>query len=438
VQKEMWDLSGEMGEDCLTLNVWTPGVDGARRPVMVWIHGGSFVVGAARRAVTDGASLARNGDVVVVTLNYRLGALGWLHLDEFGGELDRSGNHGLLDQIAALEWVRDNIDRFGGDPENVTLFGESAGGISVSVLLTAPAARGLFHRAVAQSGAGNIVRSVDQAREVAHRFVRHAGVDDLAGLQRLSEEEILGAQEAAMNEGNPDLAFGPVFGDPVVPRLPMEAIAEGDALDVPARRGTTLDEYRYWYLENVGLDTLRPEHLATRVQEMTERDPSAVFDAYRKGRPGLTEGEVAIAVIGDLAFRMPTIRLAEAWRRAGRDAWLYLVSWSSPVQGGKLGAPHAVEIPFVFGNLTVPNVPRLIGDGPGHGSLVAAMQGAWVAFARTGNPSHERLLGWPRYDTERRPTMLFDTPSRLVEDPYPDERQAWGDLPFDGIRPRVG
>ena len=429
VQTEIWALEGDSGEDCLTLNVWTPAADSGRRPVMVWIHGGAFRVGAARRNVSQGGPLAIRGDVVVVTLNYRLHAFGFLDLSELGGaEYARSGNLGLLDQVAALRWVQANIDRFGGDPENVTLFGESAGGISVGALLGSSHASGLFHRAVAQSGTSNLVREPEQARAVTRAFAKVAKLETVEELRALSTPELV---QIAAGDLSPtaDLAFGPVADGDVVAHDALEATATGPNAHVPVLHGTNLDEYRYWYMEDPRLETLRPEHLR-RAIESAGAAHDAVVDAHRKGRPALSENELAVALIGEMAFRMPHIRMSELRSAAGCKTWMYLFACQSPVQDGRLGAAHAMDIPFVFGTLDVPNVPKLIGDAPERSRLRDAMQSAWLSFARSGDPNHPGLPEWPTYDTGDRATMRFDLESRLERDPLGDERLSWGEARF--------
>ena len=430
VQSGIWALSGKASEDCLTVNVWTPGLDDARRPVMVWIHGGAFVAGASSRGVTEGAALARNGDVVVVSLHYRLGALGWLLLDEVGGpDYAASGNHGLLDQIAALEWVRDNAAAFGGDPDNVTVFGESAGSVSVAVLLTAPRAEGLFAKAICESGGASLIRRTERSRELTQAFLEIAGVRDIEALRALPAEEIVRCQSLLRPRGAEQL-FAPTIDEVVVPDNPMQRICDGVGAQIPLLIGSNLDEYRYWYMTDPHLPTLGTKHLKRRLREVTGADPDPLIAAYKRSRPELDDNQIAVTLIGDIAFRMPSIRMAEAREVHGAATWMYLFTRQSPVDGGRLGAAHAMEIPFVFGNVDVPNVPKLIGDGQDRYALSQSMQNAWLAFPRYGQPGHDGLPAWPAWNSEERPTLIFDDACELALDPLREERLAWGQAAF--------
>jgi para-nitrobenzyl esterase len=354
-------------EDCLTLNVWTPAADGGKRPVMVCIHGGAFLIGSGRWPWYEGSELVRRGDVVLVTINYRLGALGFLDLSVIGGEgYATSGNHGLLDQVAALRWVRDNIERFGGDPGNVTVFGESAGGISISCLMAMPAARGLFRRAIAMSGGPNLVRFPGTSRVVAEEFRQLIGVRDVDGLRAVPTKALLKAQKRYLrrNEFGGDLVFGPVVDSTVLPEPPLHAIRAGCARDVALLVGTTLDEARLWSLYVPILRWTRPNALERILGHAVGNRWRELIATYRHSRPGEKAGNLTMAINGDLLFRMPAIRLAEA-QSAHRpeDTRMYLFAWKTPVLGGRLGAPHAVEIPFVFGNLNARGVNLYTGNG---------------------------------------------------------------------------
>ena len=430
VQREVWALSGESSEDCLTVNVWTPGVDDVARPVMVWIHGGAFIVGASSRGVTEGATLAARGDVVVVSLNYRLGALGWLQLDGVGGDdYAGSGNLGLLDQVAALQWVRDNISRFGGDPDNVTVFGESAGSISVAVLMAMPQASGLFKRAICESGGASIVRRAERAREITVELMDIAGAKTLADLEALPADDLVRFQ-ARIRPRGAEQVFGPTIDDVVVPDNPMDLMRAGAAANLPLLIGSNLDEYRYWYQTDKRLPTLGTHHLHRRLRQVTGADPEPLVEIYKASRGDHDDNQIAVALVGDIAFRMPAVRMAEGREPHGADTWMYLFTRPSPVQGGRLGAAHAMEIPFVFGNIDVPNVPLFIGDDADRQALSDAMVDAWLAFARTGDPSHAGLPSWSRWRSADRATMIFDNPCELALDPLSEEREAWGSAAF--------
>lgn len=408
------------GEDCLNLNVWTPGTDG-RAPVMVWLHGGAFVNGAGSLPGYDGAAFARDG-VVCVTVNYRLGVEGYLSLP------DAPDNRGLLDQIAALEWVRDNIAAFGGDPGRVTVFGESAGAMSIGVLLTTPAARGLFHRAILQSGAAHHTIRRATARRIAAHFAARFGVEPTAaGLATVPMDRLLAGQAELRAELATHQA-PEVWGEAALNAMPFEPVSETPGLlpgpDSPVALllGSNTEEYRLFMV---------PTGILGHVDERRLRagaarhglDPDRDLPVYREARPGAAPGDLLSAVVTDWFFRMPAIRLAEAAPRAH----LYEFGRRSPACGGLMGAAHATEIPFVFDNLAVAGDSELIGTDPPQ-PLADAMHAAWVAFAATGDP------GWAAYDVRDRTTMVFGVGDDLakpqvVSDPRAAERALW-----DGVR----
>lgn len=428
------------GDDCLHVTVWTPGCDDAGRPVMVWIHGGGFTSMAASDPGWSGRRLAERGDVVVVGVEYRQGALGFLHLAEiFGDDYAGSGANGLLDQVAALEWVRDNVAAFGGDPTQVTVFGESAGAMSISTLLTMPAAQGLFARAVPQSGAANAVLDHATATRVAEHFLRHAGVahGDLAALHAMTPQAVLDAQAAmavdAMGElkatgiasGLP-MVFQPVVDGAVVPTHPFDAIAAGDAAAVPLLIGTTRDEMR---LFSELMQAPMPSDDAA-VTRMLGRmfgdavDPATVLGTYRAAHPDLDARLLAVSIITDIAFRIPALRMAEAHARHQPDVWLWRLDWESPLfPDNRLGACHALDLPFVFDMTGTPLAALAGAEPPRH--LVDAMQESWLAFARGDAPASEELPDWPRVDPSTRPVMVFDVPSRVVHHVDPDTTALW-------------
>jgi para-nitrobenzyl esterase len=425
-------------DDALHLNVWTPGCDDGRRPVFVWIHGGAWIMGTAGIPWYDGTAFARNGDVVVVTINYRLAATGFLHLaDAFGDDFAGSGNAGLLDQVAALEWVRENIGAFGGDPDRVTIFGESAGGGSVGTLLGMPRARGLFDAAIAQSGAASWVQSRDEAGAVTARVLAHLGVapGDRDALAAVTTEQLIDASADAMalatEAGRPIMAlpFQPVVDGDVLPEPPLDAITGGSAAGVRLVVGTNRDEMTLFSMLDPsmsGLPGVEVDDVITyAVARWGERyDLERVAAAYQAREPNASARDVLLALATDAVFRLPAIHLAEAQVVHGA-VWKYLFTWRTPVFGGGFGATHALEIPFVFDNLHLPGTELFTGTGDDRQQVADAMHHAWIAFARDGDPSHPGIPTWPPYDLDTRATMVFDTTCHVEHDPHGFEREVW-------------
>jgi para-nitrobenzyl esterase len=426
------------GDDCLNLNIWTPALGAAALPVLVWIHGGGFFAGSGTEEYYDGTNFARHG-VVCVTINYRLGIEGFGHFSEHFPELVESGNAGLLDQIAALKWVQENIAAFGGDPGNVTIAGESAGGMSVGTLLASPQASGLFRRAIPQSGAAHNAISAPTASLIAGYVLDHLGIapGDLDALQAVRTDAVVETQIKLMTElaqtrdpvrfreaAATGLPFQPAYGTAVLPVRPIEAIAAGSAAGIDVMVGTTLEE---GLVLIVDLADLFNEPLIEATLEAfmaaSGRRGSDALDVYRGNRPGVPPHVLAAAVETDRMFRIPAIRLAEAHARHGSNTWMYQFCWRSTAHGGQYGACHMLEVPFVFHQVDGERIRRLAGDPPD--ALADAVHGAWVAFAQTGNPNHAGLPTWPRYDTERRATLRFDTVCDVVDDPAADERAVW-------------
>lgn len=426
----------ESDEDCLTLNVWTPACDEARRPVLVFVHGGGFVTGSGAGVMYRGERLARRG-VVVVTFNYRLGALGFLCHPELRSE-GGFGNWGLWDQVAALEWVRDHAAAFGGDPERVTVFGESAGAMSVCDLLGAPRARGLFRRAIAESGAA-VAANSSSAQRVAEELARELGlpVPERAALERVPVAELVAAQQAVgARLGGLSLAFQPVVDGGLLPRHPADDIAAGGPRGVDLLIGTNRDEFRFFTLS-------LPEVLAVgdgdlpavvdrylRAAGLGDRVASSeLIAAYRTARAARGEstepGDLFVAMASDWVFRVPALRLAEAHARHGNRVYSYLFTWESPFAGGMLGSCHALELPFVFGTLRHPVIGVFAGSGEEALALSDAIQAAWVSFARSGDPSAPELGRWPRYEPVRRATMVLGARREVVEAPGEEERRFW-------------
>ncbi|MFU8817764.1 MAG: carboxylesterase/lipase family protein [Pseudomonadales bacterium] len=413
-------------EDCLSLNVTTPALDDARRPVLFWIHGGGFRTGQGAIPWYNGARFARRGDLVVVSINYRLGALGFTDLSMFGDDYATSGANGLLDQITALRWVRDNISRFGGDPDRVTIAGESAGAFSVCTLLASPLASGLFRSAIAQSGGAHHTLPPAAGRMVTQRLLDSLAVDSVEALQGVGVEALLEAQNqvsAEIGDGAATIdAYGvavapfyPAEGNPVIPGNPLQAIAAGAGRDVPLLTGSNRDETTLWGYGEV--DDERLARVATRY------GASATLDVYRRNRPASNAGEILTALTTDHMFRIPAVRLLEARIAAGAaPSWMYWFCWASRAFEGRLGSTHALEIPFVFDTLDKPGVDVFIGPGERPDDLARVMHQAWIDFIRDADP------GWAPYDLQRRFTMKYDTVSEVVMDPDGDEREAWSGL----------
>jgi para-nitrobenzyl esterase len=419
----------EQSEDCLHLNVWTPACDDGARPVMVWIHGGAFVTGSGSGAFYRGDKLAARGDVVVVTINYRLGALGFLaHPDLLDEESGASGNWGLLDQVAALEWVQANIASFGGDPSNVTIFGESAGSMSVSCLVGAPSTQGLFRRAIAQSG-GPMPVPMASASAAATRLCELVGVSSVAELRSVDVAELVAAQVKLAAETGSGMALSPVVDGGLLPSHPLQAIRDGVAAGKELLVGTNLHEMKLWTIGNRRLTGGDEDFIVRRLESTVGDGARAAVDAYKAARSArgddVTPIELWVAIESDRVFRIPALQMCEAAAAAGSDVYDYLFTWESPALDGFLGSCHALEIPFVFGTLTTPGVDRFTGGGPEALALSEKMQDAWLAFARTGSPSTEALGEWPAYDEARRATMVLDRECRVVDAPYEAERAHW-------------
>lgn len=417
----LWEGIGATSEDCLTLNVWTPGQSG-RRPVLVWLHGGAFLKGAGSQVLYDGATLARRGDVVVVTANYRLGAFGFLALDD-----ERfAANAGLLDQLAVLDWVAGNAGAFGGDPGNVTVMGESAGAVSAAALMASPRAAGRFHRAVAESGAGRRLPTSGQAGELGDRLLARLGLDRArAGeLLELPADRLLSAQVAVtvdVRRTDIGAGFQPWVDGDVVPAQPLDGLAGGSSAGVPFLAGTNRHEMNLWRVLEPGLRSLDEAGLALRVQRLVGEGAGDLVAAYRAARPAAGPAELWEAIWSDREFRIPSLRATEA--QAGRSpaTYSYLFTWHSPVPG--IGSCHGLELPFVFGTLASKGADAFAGSGAAAEALARTVQDFWLSFARTGDP------GWPPYDLTRRPTMLLGETCEVVHDPMSAERLAWTGLP---------
>ena len=415
----------ETSEDCLYLNVFSPAADGARRPVVVWIHGGAFIMGAGSLPLYHGAGFAARHDVVVVTVNYRLGLFGFLYLGELAGEAYAAGNQALLDQVAALRWVQDNIAAFGGDPGAVTVMGESAGAASVASLLGMPSARGLFARAILQSGASALVLpAAADATELAREVVRELGVTP-EGLREVPAATLMALQEQlVLRRGL--AAFAPFLDGVALPRRPVEAVRAGEAA-VPLLLGSNRDE---WAL----FDVLLGERVTTQLADVVRGRLGPIAElfhgAYLAARGDGAAHGAWVDLLGDLVFRIPMIHLAEA-QLAHAPAYVYRFDWAAASFGGKLGAAHALELPFVWNKLDHPMSQLLLGGEAGEAqALATVVHDTWAAFVRTGDPNGAGLPAWPRYDAERRPTMLLGRDCKVADDPGGPLRALWPrDLP---------
>jgi para-nitrobenzyl esterase len=419
-------LLGEhaQSEDCLTLNVFVPAASAPTpRPVLVWLHGGAFQTGTAAGPAYDGGPLAARGDVVVVTLNYRVGALGFLHTGAAGG-----ANLGLQDQIAALRFVQAAIGAFGGDPSQVTLFGESAGAGSIVCLLAMPSARGLFRRAIVQSAAPEGQLSAAEASERARIFCEKLGGGDLAVLRSVPAAQILEAQAACAEPGPRRIGmfFAPVVDAELLPEAPLAAIARGAARAVELIIGTTADEMLLFTLvPGFGEipDAVLPQLVATRLPGPAET-ALARAEALLAHYPGRGI-ERFFAVETDASLFVPSARLAEAQSRHQPQTFMYRFTWRSPLHGGKLGACHALDVPFALGTYDLPKVREFAGTGPDAERVAHAIMDAWVAFARHGDPSHAGIPAWPPYTTPRRATLELGVPCQVVEAPGEERRRAF-------------
>jgi para-nitrobenzyl esterase len=407
-----------VSEDCLHLNVWTNGLDARKRPVMVWLHGGGFTSGNGSYTMYDGANMARKHDVVTVTVNHRLNSFGFLYLADVGGaKYANASNVGIMDVVAALEWVRDNIANFGGDPGNVTIFGQSGGAGKVSTLLAMPPAKGLFHRAIVQSGANVKGVSTEDATKTAHMLMDKLGVKTADELQQVPMDQLIAATLSTRG-----LRLAPVVDGKTLPGGPFDPTAPAMSADIPLLIGTT--EFEVNFFPNTKLDPIDDAELHAAVKQATRANDAEVdklIAVYRKGRPHASDVDLSEIIASD-GFRSGVI--TEAERKAAQSApvYMYYFTWKTPVHDGKLKAFHTLEIPFVLAN--VDESKSMTGSGADRYPLQDKMSGAWAEFARTGNPNHKGLPNWPTFKTDQRATMIFDNQCKVVNDPHAEERLA--------------
>ncbi|UCF59952.1 MAG: carboxylesterase/lipase family protein [Anaerolineaceae bacterium] len=431
------DLMGEpepQSEDCLYLNIWSPGLDNKRRPVMVWIHGGAFSIGSGSSPMFEGSVLARRNDVVVVTVNYRLNLLGFLNLKEAtDGKIPATGNEGLLDQVAALRWVQEHIAAFGGNPGNVTIMGESAGSMSIACLLTIPAAKGLYHKAILESGVGTTTMPLEKAAKVGRLLLEVTGIssDDIEALYALTVEQLLTAEiELRKRMALPweplrITVTAPVMDGEVMAQMPTQAIAMGVAKDIPMIVGSNLEEWKLFIIGEPNKEKIDRAQIVERlgyvippkhVEEIVER----YYQARSQRGDDTSPLEMLSAINTDVMFRIPALQMIEAQQKHNPAVFNYLFTYKSPVFGGILGACHALEMGFVFAT----HDDLFCGTGPEADKMSEIIQDAWTSFARTDNPSCGALGDWAVYG-DGRMTMILDTQCRLESALYEEERQAW-------------
>ena len=402
-------------EDCLFLNVCTPAVDEGGRPVLVWIHGGAYRHGQGAVPWYNGTSFALNGDMVVVSINYRLGALGFTDLSRLGEGFATSGVNGTLDQIQALRWVRENIARFGGNPDRVTIAGESAGGFSVCTLVACEQARGLFQRAIPQSGSGHHVLTPEVGARVADLLLEELDADTEEAVMSASAQEILEAMERAdvrynrLGIGDGVQAFYPVTGNDVLPMAPVDAAGKGVGRDIVMLAGVNKDENTLFTQPGVTEDKLR--------SQAAFYGSEGLLAAYRAMLPDASDTEISVELGTDFTFKIPTIRFIEARLRHGAETWMYQFDWES--RQPFLKATHALEIPFVFNTLGAPGVDLFIGEGELPQDVADEMHRVWTAFIQGRAPE------WPMYDLNRRSVRHFDDVSTVVENGDQAKLAAW-------------
>jgi para-nitrobenzyl esterase len=416
-----WDVQpGGMGEDCLTLNVWTPGIDdGQKRAVMVSFHGGGFATGSGNAPGYDGAQLARFGDVVVVTVNHRLASFGYLHLADLGAppEFAQAGVAGVMDLAASLEWVRDNIEHFGGDPAKVMIFGQSGGGAKTSTVLAMPSAKGLFHCAGVQSGSSLRLATREQATKSAEALLAKLGISrsNIADIQKVSWQQILEAQ-AALGAG---AGFAPVVEGAILPHHPFDPVAPPESADIPVIISTTLEDAALgltnFDLDEAGLEAQLNQRYAAKAGE--------IHTMYRKAYPKKSPFLIQAQIATDSGFRRSAVTQAERKAALGKaPAYMYLWTYESPGFGGKFGAVHGTDVSASFNNYQ----NGIGGAGsPQQRALWERFAASWVAFAKTGDPNNSKIPNWPAYEPDKRATMIFDNDVHVENDPRAEIRRFW-------------
>jgi len=440
-REELGDFGGSFDptpetEDCLTLNVWTTDTAG-KRPVMVWFHGGAFSFGSANNARLQGSRLARRGGVVVVTVNQRLNIFGHLDLSAYGDQYAQSGNAGALDMVAALEWVRDNIAAFGGDAGNVTIFGESGGGAKVCTLLAMPRAAGLFHKAIVQSGAATRLREPERALRLTEAVLKELGLtrETVGRIHDVSIEQLKAVVEPAQKAIGPSqwplfdrYPLGPSVDGTLIPAHPFDTGSPAISAQIPVIVGDMKDEASLFTAgdDKVWHRTLTEAELRARIEPIAGEATDRVMALYADLHPGATPAERLVAALTDCNFRLRSLRLAENRVKAGHGpTWMYNFTWETPVFGGRLKAPHALDVPFCFDTI---DLTQATDGSPAAFGLAEAMSGAWAAFAHAGVPHHGGIPPWRTYDLENRATLILDAPCTIAGDHGREARELWQEI----------
>jgi para-nitrobenzyl esterase len=427
-------------EDCLLLNIWTPAVgDNGKRPVMLWLHGRGYESGAGSETMYNGANLARRGNIVVITINHRLNVFGYLHLADIGGEeFAGSGIAGMLDAVLALKWVHDNITAFGGDPGNVTIFGESGGGSKVSTLLGLPSAKGLFHKAIIESGPGLRGIEAKDATAFTEKVLAQLNIkkNEVKKIQELPMEQVQDAMKKLIggrsgfgmaNPSAPAFRLAPVVDGKYYPVHAFDPVACPTSAGIPIIIGTNRDENATFLTTDPKRKRLTEPELRERLMPMLGDKVDSVIKTYKKTRPNATPWDLFVGLTSE-GTRRASIALAER-KAAGSSApvFMYLMTWETDYLGDLFKACHVLEIPFVFDNV---DDIAITGGRPDKYELRDSISDAWIAFARSGNPNHKGIPRWESYSAQRRSTMLLDVPCRVEVDPFREELNAWEGTPL--------
>jgi para-nitrobenzyl esterase len=426
------ETSEQSEKDCLTLNIWTPALDNKKRTVMFWVHGGAFQAGDGR---FNGEVLTKRGDIVIVSINYRLGALGFLYVP------GKTANVGLLDQVLALKWVKDNISSFGGDENKICVFGESAGGESISALMAMPAAKNLFKRAIIQSNVCDPYNlSPIKGELYSKKIFEYAGIeyDDLESLRKIPPKKLIRAY-FEVQKGLSHLPmiidyYPPYVDGKVLPQNPFEVIKSGNAKDIEILAGTNENEYKSWNLLDTNASSITKDQVYQNFQKFltflgqSETKLNEFINVYRKVRYNefsTIERDMMDDFYTDAMFRIPVMRFLELQSKIQPNVYLYLFRWKSPWKNGKIGAYHGLDVAFVWGTLSETDNLYLTKKNKETTKLSNQMMDCWINFAKSGNPNHPGIPKWPTYTSKTRPTMIFDKKTEIINDPLSKTRSLW-------------